>query len=168
MGEKTKTLKEPHHTQKYDKIPLPRGHIPKVKENLEQSIQGKVKENYDKNEVNNVKLDIADNLNKNISKKEKTTNQIKKLRGVNNKSFVNDDPTEMVVKVKIIPPTVHDTLGDNTSMEKGETKQESEKSEKNIKEDSTNPIMPKKESVDKSSVVPEEDCQFDPEGRSAI
>lgn len=98
-SEKTKTLKEPHHTQKYDKIPLPRGHIPKVKENLEQSIQGKVKENYDKNEVNNVKLDIADNLNKNISKKEKTTNQIKKLRGVNNKSFVNDDPTEMVVKV---------------------------------------------------------------------
>ena len=77
-------------------------------------------------------------------------------------------------KVKIIPPTVHNTLDTGEKdMEKNKTKGTSEKVEKCAsisKDESSQPSirLSEKETPKTSSIVPDEEYQFDPEGKSAI
>ena len=74
-----------------------------------------------------------------------------------------------ILKVKIIPPSVHNTLeADDKNMEKDKPTKEYNDNEKKSKEKSPQPRSPNKEAPQKSSIAPEEEYQFDPEGRSAI
>jgi len=102
---------------------------------------------------------------KNVSEKntkiDKTdTDQISNTGGVVNLAFIHDESGD---KEKIISPT-------HKNMEKERAPPtNSEKSGKNISKDKeSSPRPDKRESPKKSSVVPEGEYQFDPEGRSAI
>ena len=94
---------------------------------------------------------------------------------------MNDDPLHQTIiyiyiddfpKVRIIPPTVHNTLDtEDKNMEKDKaigTSTNGEKCSSVSKDKSPQPRLLEKEASKTSPIVPDEEYQFDPEGKSAI